>query len=173
MRVGIQRGVGDAKLKEGIRTTPDTDLDLGRFFASAGVDTFDNAYFPTRGLKAQALWTLNREDLGDTQDFNQISAGAFYAASSGRHTGILSLGGGDTYQGNATISSLFSLGGPFSFPGYSIDELTGESYGVARLIYRYRVNRPTNTPSTPAPARTFSKKSSGNTSSPVQPARPV
>ena len=37
------------------------------------------------------------------------------------------------------ISSLFTLGGPFSFPGYEVEELTGESFGVARAMYRYKL----------------------------------
>ena len=37
------------------------------------------------------------------------------------------------------ISSLFTLGGPFSFPGFQVDELTGETFAVARAMYRYKL----------------------------------
>jgi NTE family protein len=37
------------------------------------------------------------------------------------------------------LSSLFTLGGPFSFPGYAVDELTGETFAAARAMYRYKI----------------------------------
>jgi NTE family protein len=37
------------------------------------------------------------------------------------------------------LPARFSLGGPFSLPGYQVDELSGETFGVARLMYRYKL----------------------------------
>jgi len=42
-------------------------------------------------------------------------------------------------QGSLPLPSLFTLGGAFSFPGYAVDELTGETYFAARLMYRRKL----------------------------------
>ena len=62
-----------------------------------------------------------------------------YARGWPRNALVFNLSGGDTVQGNLPPSSLFTLGGPFSFPGYAVEELTGESFAVARAMYRYRL----------------------------------
>jgi NTE family protein len=53
---------------------------------------------------------------------------------------ILNAAGGDAIQGRLPISSLFNLGGPFSLPGYAVDELSGETFAVARAMYRYKLS---------------------------------
>ena len=54
-------------------------------------------------------------------------------------TVVLTVQGGDAVQGALPLPSLFTLGGPFSFPGYSIDELTGDTYLAARVMYRRKL----------------------------------
>jgi NTE family protein len=139
VRLGLKAGVGNADRQAGSITPEKVDLDIGQVFASTGLDTFDNPYFPTRGFKARADWTLGLTELGDTQDYQKASAAGVYALGWGRNALILGLEGGDTYDGTAPLSQLFSLGGPFSFPGFQVDELTGETYLVARAMYRRKL----------------------------------
>jgi NTE family protein len=139
LRAGLQAGAGRASLEEGLVAPRDIDINTGQVFASGGVDTLDNPYFPTKGVRARANYTAGLTALGETADFQQASASGFYAFSLGRNTLMLNVEGGDTVQGTLPLPSLFTLGGPFSFPGYSIDELTGDTYFAARAIYRYKL----------------------------------
>lgn len=139
IRLGLERGFGKASVQEGDVTPRDVDLDVGQVFAQAGLDTLDNAYFPTRGAKALLQWTMGRQALGDVADYQKVNGAALYTIGWGRNALILNAEGGDTVEGRLPLSSLFTLGGPFSFPGYNVDELTGETYAVARAIYRRKL----------------------------------
>jgi NTE family protein len=140
IRVGIQAGGGKASVQEGFVTPTDINIRSGQVFASGGVDTLDNPYFPTRGFRATAQYTAGLTALGEETGFQSVSASGFYAFSFGRNTLMLNAEGGDTVQGTLPLPSLFTLGGPFSFPGYSIEELTGETYFAGRVMYRRRIN---------------------------------
>jgi len=139
VRIGVERGSGKASLQEGTLIPRDIDLDLGQLFLRAGADTVDNPYFPSHGISARLDWTIGMESLGSSNDFQTVRLDGLYATGWGRHAVVLNLSGGDTIQGALPISSLFTLGGPFSFPGYEVEELTGESFGVARAMYRYKL----------------------------------
>jgi NTE family protein len=140
MRAGLRAGGGKASLEEGDVIPRDVDIDIGEVFASTGLDTFDNPYFPTKGGRAVAQYTAGLTGLGSSADFQQASGSGFYTLGFGRNALIFNLEGGTTVQGTAPLSSLFTLGGPFSFPGYSIDELTGETYFAGRIIYRIKLS---------------------------------
>jgi NTE family protein len=139
VRIGVERGTGKASLQEGALIPRDIDLNVGQLYASAAVDTLDNPFFPTQGARAQIEWTQGLRSLGDTSDFQTVRLDGTYVAGWGRHAAILNLSGGDTFQGVLPIESLFTLGGPFNFPGYQPEELTGETYAVARAMYRYKL----------------------------------
>ena len=139
VRVGVRRGSGRASLQEGSLSPRDSDLDLGQLFASAAADTLDNPYFPTRGIRAKIDWTDGLKSLGDSSDFQTVEMNGAYATGWGRHALVVNFAGGDTYQGVLPITSLFTLGGPFNFPGYQVEELTGASFAVARAMYRYKL----------------------------------
>ena len=139
VRIGIERGAGKASLQEGSLTPRDIDLELGQLFASAAADTLDNPYFPARGFRAEVDWSDGLKSLGDSNNFQTVQINGAYAMGWGRHAVVLNLAGGDAFQGALPITSLFTLGGPFSFPGYQVDELTGETFAVARAMYRYKL----------------------------------
>jgi NTE family protein len=138
-RLGLQAGLGEAERQAGVVTPETVDLDLGQVFASLGYDTLDSPFFPTHGLRAHLDWTLGTTDLGDVADYQKAEGAAFYAFGDRRNAFILNVAGGDAFSGALPLSSLFTLGGPFNFPGYGVDELSGGSYGVARFMYRRRL----------------------------------
>jgi NTE family protein len=139
IKAGIEAGGGRASVQEGALTPNDINIHTGQTFVSAGLDTLDNPYFPTKGGRALAQYTAGLTALGESADFQQASASGLYAASLGRHTLMLNVEGGHALQGALPLPSLFTLGGPFSFPGYSVDELTGDTYFAARAIYRLKI----------------------------------
>jgi NTE family protein len=138
--VGIQAGGGKASVQEGLVTPHDIDIHTGQLFAAAGADTLDNPFFPTRGVRLLTQYTAGLTALGENTGFQQASVSGFYAFSFGRNTLMLNAEGGAAVQGTLPLPSLFTLGGPFSFPGYSIDELTGDTYFAARAIYRRKLS---------------------------------
>jgi NTE family protein len=139
LRAGVQAGGGKASLQEGAVLPRDIDIRTGQVFVSGGVDTLDNPYFPSRGGRAQALYTAGLRGLGDSANFQQASASGLYAWGFGRNALVFDVEGGDTLAGRAPVQSLFTLGGPFSFPGFATDELTGDTYFAARAMYRRKI----------------------------------
>jgi NTE family protein len=139
LRAGITAGLGEATAQEGLVLPRKQDLDVGQLFVSAGYDKLDNAFFPTRGGRAQLNYTWGTRDLGDARNYEKIGGSAIYALGTRRDTFIVGVEGGDTVDGRAPVAQLYTLGGPFSFPGYNVDELTGETYAVARAMYRHRL----------------------------------
>jgi NTE family protein len=139
IRTGIQAGGGRASVQEGVVTPKDVDFNTGQVFASAGLDTLDNPYFPTKGGRTLVQYTAGLTALGATADFQEVSASGLYTFGFGRNALILNAEGGQAVQGTLPLPSLFTLGGPFSFPGYQIEELTGDTYFAARAIYRRKM----------------------------------
>lgn len=139
VRLGIEAGAGEASLQEGDVAPRDFDIDLGKVYLAAGADSLDNPFFPNRGMSGRLQWDVGLEALGNANDYQTLRLDGLYAASFGRHAFIANLSGGDTMQGDLPLAALFTLGGPFSLPGYSVDELTGESFAALRGMYRYRL----------------------------------
>jgi NTE family protein len=139
LRVGMQAGRSSASLQEGDLTPRDIDIETGQVFVAGGVDTLDNPYFPTKGFRARLQYTAGLSALGESDRFQEVHGSAFYSYGFGANNLIFNLEGGDAVQGALPLTSLFTLGGPFSFPGYSIDELTGDTYLAARVMYRRKL----------------------------------
>lgn len=139
LRLGVEAGAGKANREVGLLVPKDFDIRTGQLFVQGGVDTVDNAYFPTSGGRAQLRYTAGLTELGEDRDFQQVQGSGSYAFSFGQSTVWLNLEAGDAVQGVLPLPSLFTLGGPFSFPGFSIDELTGQSYFAARAMFRHRI----------------------------------
>ena len=136
IRAGTELGTGRAKLNEGDGPFSEVDIDTGRVFVSAGLDMLDNPFFPTTGLTAKARWTQGLEGLGDNADYQTLSASGLHAYTFGRNTLLTSVSGGLRLSGAPPIDTLYRIGGLFSLSGYRLDELAGENFAAARLIYR-------------------------------------
>lgn len=139
-RLGVQRGSGDAELREGSAQPPSAPIEIGQLVASAGVDTLDSPYFPTEGVRLSTRWIMGDPALGASASFQTLEADATLVHSWDANSLILQAEGGGSVKGDLPIESLFRVGGLFSLSGYRSEELTGETYGVARAIYRRRLN---------------------------------
>ncbi|MBY9065478.1 patatin-like phospholipase family protein [Hyphomonas sp. WL0036] len=135
-RIGTEFGTGRAKLNEGTAPLSEVDIDIGRVFASAGLDTLDDPFFPKTGFRATARWTHGFEGLGDNADYQTLSAAGLNAFSFGKNTVITSFSGGTRLAGTPPLDTLYRIGGLFSLSGYRMEELAGENYVAGRLIYR-------------------------------------
>ncbi|MFN3609042.1 MAG: patatin-like phospholipase family protein [Hyphomonas sp.] len=136
LRAGTEFGTGRAKLNEGAAEIDKVDIDSGRIFVSAGLDTLNNPFFPQTGMTAKARWTHGLESLGDNADYQTLSGSGLYAHTFGRNTLLTSVSGGLRLSGAPPIDTLYRIGGLFSLSGYRLDELSGENFVAARLIYR-------------------------------------
>jgi NTE family protein len=145
LRTGLQAGGGRASVQEGAVVPRDINIETGQVFVQGGLDTLDNPYFPTRGGRLGGQYTAGLTALGERADFQKASASGFYALGFGPNALLLNVDGGAATQGSLPLPSLFTLGGPFSFPGYNIDELTGDAAFAARLIYRRRLTNKSET----------------------------
>lgn len=141
IRIGYQRGTGEARLQNGFATPETIAIGIGQFNLSAGLDTLDSAFFPTQGVHLSSRWSVARESIGASADFQTLEAHAMGAWSHGSNTLIAQLDAASSLSGTMPIESLFRIGGLFSLSGYKEEELAGEAYALGRLVYRRRLNR--------------------------------
>lgn len=142
VRAGFEQGRGHAEAREGSVTPRSFQFDIGRAFAEAGVDTLDNPYFPRSGVRASMRWVRGVPSLGDTSAFETLSVGALTALTRDRDTVLLGLSGGSNLAGATPLDARFRLGGLFRLSGYHPDELSGDSFALAQVIYRRTVVQP-------------------------------
>ena len=74
LRLGVQRGVGDARLKVGDPGLGNFDFDSGGLFARLGVDTLDNARIPLNGTRVDLEWIGSRPEFGADAEFDTIES---------------------------------------------------------------------------------------------------
>ena len=82
---------------------------------------------------------MARDGLGANVDYDQVLLGYAHAHSWGLNTVIGRLAGGTTLDDDAPIEGLFPLGGFLRLSGFNEDELTGQHFGLATVIYMRRL----------------------------------
>jgi NTE family protein len=139
VRLGVELGSGRAKLNEGFASLSEVDIDIGRLIASGAYDTLDDPFFPRSGVRAEATWIHGFEALGDNADFQSLNASTLTATSVGPNTFIAALAAGQRIDGTAPLDALYRVGGLFSLSGYRKEELAGENFLTAQMIYRRKL----------------------------------
>ena len=71
-RVGVYRGIGDARLKVGDPALSNIDFETGGAFARLRFDSVDNSRFPRKGMLANIHWNLSRPGMGADHKFDTI-----------------------------------------------------------------------------------------------------
>lgn len=135
----VERRIG-AVLDTGPDTLPNLTERIGGPTATIAVDTFDQPYFPTRGVKLDATYF----------DAQHVSTGAGkYARAEARLGAAWSIGdwvvlggveGGTAPSGTLPLGDSFTLGGPRRLSGFATDQLRGQDYAFGRLEGQYRLN---------------------------------
>ncbi|MFN7163678.1 MAG: patatin-like phospholipase family protein [Hyphomonas sp.] len=139
VRLGLELGTGRAKLNEGFAPFAEFDIDIGRLVAAGAYDTLDDPFFPREGTRAGARYVQGFTALGDNSDFQTVSLSGLTAMSRGPNTLITALAAGQRLDGAAPLDALYRVGGLFSLSGYRKEELAGENFLTAQLIYRRRL----------------------------------
>ncbi|HUP97461.1 MAG TPA: patatin-like phospholipase family protein [Usitatibacter sp.] len=125
-------------------TGPDAFLNLterlGGPTAAIAIDTYDQPFFPTRGLKLDVThFDAQRvTDGGTTYSRSEARFGA--AKSFGRWTLLAGLEGGTALKGELPIADAFTLGGPRRLSGFGTDQMRGGDYSFGRVEAQYRLN---------------------------------
>ncbi len=139
VRLGVELGTGRAKLNEGFAPFAEVDVDIGRLVATGTFDTLDDPFFPRDGVRASARWVQGLTALGGNGDFQTISGSLLSATSRGPDTLIGAVSAGQGLNGTSPLDALYRIGGLFSLSGYRKEELAGENFITAQMIYRRKL----------------------------------
>jgi len=111
--------------------------------AVLSIDTYDQAFFPTRGIKldithfdAQRVWATDPA----LAPYSRSEARFGAAVSHKRFTFLGELDGGTALKGTLPLADAFTLGGPRRMSGFAVDQMLGGDYTFGRLEAQYRLN---------------------------------
>jgi NTE family protein len=138
-RVGMFTGTGKAAVIVGDPSLPKIEFDTGGMLARIEYDSFDNAWFPRRGVRADATWTLSRPGLGADQSFETIESSISAAWSRGKSSLQLGIAYASNSTSDVDVQNYFPLGGFLRLSGLERGQISGPHAALARLIYYRRI----------------------------------
>jgi NTE family protein len=155
-RAGIEAGVNlgvrgqaslgwvERRIGAVLDTGPDSFFNVTQFVggatANVAIDTYDQPFFPTRGLKLDVTH-FDATRVTDGQSKYSRSEARFGTAwSRGRWAVLGGLEGGATVKGALPLGDAFSLGGPRRLSGFAKDQMLGAEYMLGRLEAQYRLH---------------------------------
>lgn len=148
-RVGVFRGLGEARVKVGDPAIPNRDFQSGGAFARLRIDTVDNPRFPRRGLYGDVKWLLSRPGFGSDLDFDTIEGEVTQTWSRGKNSLALGLNYATTLESEDAFQDYFPLGGFLRMSGLERGEIAGPHAALAKLVYYRRVGNKTGITDTP------------------------
>jgi len=147
MNLGLdgQVSVGwvERRLGSVLDTGPDSFLNLtqtlGGPTATFALDTYDQPFFPTRGVRLDATY-FDARHATEADTYTRFEARMGGAISAGRWSLLGALEGGDTTGGQVPLGDAFTLGGPRRLSGFANDQLLGGRYTFGRVDAQYRLH---------------------------------
>ncbi len=106
----------------------------------AGVDTYDQPYFPTQGLKLDVTYFDAMKVSNGLGPYSRGEARLGAAWSYGGFVILTGLEGGTALSGTLPLADAFTLGGPRRMTGFAYDQMLGGDYMFGRLETQYRLN---------------------------------
>ena len=113
---------------------------LGGPTAALNIDTYDQPFFPTRGIKLDVTHFDAQRVTDGGSKYSRSEARFGAAHSFGRWTLLGGLEGGTALKGELPLSDAFTLGGPRRLSGFAVDQMRGGDYTFGRLEAQYRLN---------------------------------
>jgi NTE family protein len=113
---------------------------VGGPIAGLSVDTYDQPFFPTRGVKADVTYFDAHHTSGESSPYSRIEGRFGAAASRGRWTFLGAVEGGAATSGELPLADSFSLGGPRRLSGFAVDQMRGQDYFFLRGEAQYRLS---------------------------------
>jgi NTE family protein len=138
-RIGVFRGLGEARVKVGDPSLPNIDFNTGGAFARLRFDSFDNTRFPRHGMRSDLKWTLSRPGFGADFKYDTIEGEATQTWSRGKNSLQLGLSYATTLESDGAIQDFFPMGGFLRLSGLERGEIAGPHAALAKLVYYRRV----------------------------------
>ena len=138
-RLGLRRSWLQTEVGVGDPTLPELEADLGGFHLGLFLDRLDSATVPRRGDAGELEIFLSESSLGADDEYTLIEGSYRRFFTRGRHTTFLAVAGGFGNDEDLPAYEELSLGGLFSFSGFSAGELRGPYAAVLRGGYYTRV----------------------------------
>jgi NTE family protein len=113
---------------------------IGGPTASLAIDTYDQPFFPMRGVKLDASYFDAQHVTEGSAKYSRGEARLGAAWSHNRWAVLAGLEGGTAFKGNLPLGDAFSLGGPRRLSGFANDQLLGSGYTFGRLETQYRLH---------------------------------
>ncbi|HSN21964.1 MAG TPA: patatin-like phospholipase family protein [Usitatibacter sp.] len=135
----VERRIG-AVLDTGPDSFFNTTQEVGGPTAAFVLDTYDQPFFPTRGMRLDASYFDALHASAGFEPYAKGEARWGGAWSRGRWTLLGGLEGGATFKGTLPIGDAFALGGPRRLTGFANDQMLGGDYSLGRLEAQYRLN---------------------------------
>jgi NTE family protein len=140
----IERSMG-AVLDTGVaQVFPNRSLHVGGWTGRVAIDTYDQPYFPTRGIRLEGThFEATRVDDRNNLGFAPYSRSEVRFGAAWQHNRfayLIQLDGGGSFKGNVPLADAFTLGGPRRLAGFAKDQILGGEYGFGRIETQYRLN---------------------------------
>ena len=137
----VERRIGSV-LDTGPDFFPNITSHIGGPVAAFSFDTYDQPFFPTRGVKVDVThFDAHRLSTG-LERYSRSEARVGAAWSLGSFVVLGGLEGGFTSRGTLPLGDAFTLGGPRRLSGFANDQLLGGEYAFGRLEAQYRLTLP-------------------------------
>ncbi len=148
LNIGVQgqasTGWVERRIGAVLDTGPDSFFNVTQFIggitANAAFDTYDQPFFPTRGMKLDFTHFDAQRVTDGLDKYSRTEARWGGAWSRGRFALLAGLEGGMTPKGTLPLGDAFSLGGPRRLSGFAKDQLLGGEYTFGRLEAQYRLH---------------------------------
>jgi NTE family protein len=114
---------------------------IGGPTAALAIDTYDQPFFPTRGIKLDLThFDAQRvlSDSGDKYSRTELRWGGAYSFKDWVVLGGIE--GGTALKGTLPLADAFTLGGPRRLSGFAVDQLRGAEYALGRIEGQYRLD---------------------------------
>jgi NTE family protein len=123
----------------GIALLPQVDTTDAGLSANASYDSREAESFATHGLAAQVQYYKSDGSLGAVRDWERLEAALRKGFPVGKSMIWLTAAGGTDLGSPLPADRAFSLGGPQSFPGYSIGEIRARGYWTVDGAFLWHV----------------------------------
>ena len=131
-----------AKLETGPALAPGETVRLGGVTANLALDTYDSAFFPSRGYQLEVDYFDAQHVSRELAKYARLEARAGLAYTIRDFTFLAALEGGQATKGVLPLEDAFSLGGPRRLSSYATGQILGDEYTFGRMEVQYRLTKP-------------------------------
>ena len=140
----VRAGWVERRIGAVLDTGPDSFFNLSQRLggptASLAIDSYDQPFFPTHGMKLDVSHFEARHVKRGLQEYTRSEARFGGALSLGPWAVLAGVEGGTALKGTLPLADAFTLGGPRRLSGFAPGQLRGGEYVFGRLEGQYRLN---------------------------------